>query len=115
MTQAERRRHPRIPVSLPLRLTLQDETVDTVIINLSETGIRLRMPKPMQLLSRVQIGIELPETKGLTPASVAITGVIVRCEPTEDDDIPFDTAIFFEDLSDAARGSISRFISAQLA
>jgi hypothetical protein len=115
MTQTERRRHPRIPISLPLQLTIQDETVDTVIINLSETGIRLRTPKPMQLLSRVQIGIELPEAKGVTPESVAITGVIVRSEPTESADIPFDTAIFFEDLSDAARGSISRFISAQLA
>ena len=112
---SERRRHPRVSIELPLRLTLQDGTVDSHIVNLSESGIRLRTPSPLPLMTRVQIALELPDKAGSSgAAAVAITGVIVRCVETPGQDNPYDTAIFFEDLSDSARGHIARFVQSNL-
>ena len=111
--QPERRRHSRIDVNLRLRLTIGGTTVETKISNLSNSGIRFRTPSALPLLSRVQIALELPEPGGVaTP--LAITGVVVRCdqvpggEPT-----PYDTAIYFEDLSERARSQLSQFVTHQ--
>ncbi len=109
---AERRRHRRISVRLPLQLTVKDQTVDTHIVDLSESGIRLRTPAALPLMTRVQIALELPTKKPSEGASsVGITGVIVRCVHVDDDSgVPYDTAIYFETLSDSARGRIARYM-----
>ena len=115
-SQVERRRHPRISTDLPLQLTFRDATVDTRIRDLSSSGIRFRAAAPLPLLSRVQIALELPDTKGSASASsLAITGVVVRCAEIEGGaPAPFDTAIYFEDLSERARGQLARFVDANL-
>ena len=111
--QPERRQHPRIEVNLALRLTIGGNTVETEIRNLSNSGIRFRTPSALPLLSRVQIALELPASDGAS-APLAITGVVVRCdqipggEPT-----PYDTAIYFEDLSERARGQLSQFVTSR--
>lgn len=116
MSQVERRRHPRVSVNLALRLTFKDRTVETVISDLSNSGIRFRAPTELPLLSRVQIGLELPEPQGAGgSASLAITGVVVRSDPIADAQSPFDTAIYFEDLSDGARAKIARFVGSRTA
>ena len=110
--RSERRRHPRIEVKLPLRLTIADKTVETQITNLSSSGIRFRTPAPLPLLSRVQIALELPEAGGGASSPLAITGVVVRCEEVPDSGAtPYDTAIYFEDLSERARGRLSQFVT----
>jgi hypothetical protein len=118
MSQQERRRHPRVTVDLPLNLTFREETVETRIRDLSTTGIRFRAPSPLPLMSRVQIGLELPAAGRTGPgAPIAITGVVVRCdeEPAGEDprsgSSTYDTAIYFEDLSEAARVQLSQFVT----
>jgi hypothetical protein len=112
---SDRRRQPRIRVHLPLRLTIQDRTVTTLIEDLSSSGIRFRTPAPLPLLTRVQIALELPHSGPAgEDASMAITGVVVRCDLAEaDQKSPYDTAIYFEDLSERARGQLAQFVSAQ--
>jgi hypothetical protein len=115
VTIAERRRDPRVRTDLPLRLTFKDRTVETVIFDLSSSGIRFRAPAALPLLSRVQIALELPEGQAGEPSAIAITGVVVRCmggAPGAEG--PYDTAIFFEDLSDSARARLARFVSSRL-
>lgn len=115
MTTVERRRHPRVPTDLPLRLTFKDKTVETRIHDLSGSGIRFSAPAALPLLSRVQIALELPDGTAGQPASIAITGVVVRCrEGSPGEESRFDTAIFFEDLSEAARVRLARFVSKRL-
>jgi hypothetical protein len=119
MTTVERRRHPRVAADLPLRLTFKDRTVETRIHDLSGSGIRFKAPAPLPILSRVQIALELPDGtagQGGAGASIAITGVVVRCqELAAAGEARFDTAIFFEDLSELARSRLARFVSARLA
>jgi c-di-GMP-binding flagellar brake protein YcgR len=116
VTTVERRRHPRVPTDLPLRLTFRDKTVETRIQDLSSSGIRFRAPAALPILSRVQIALELPDAKEGQPAApIAITGVVVRCREMEPPaEPPFDTAIFFEDLSEMARARLARFVAARL-
>lgn len=115
MTTIERRRHPRVPTDLPLRLTFKDKTVETRIQDLSSSGIRFKAPAALPILSRVQIALELPDsTPGQPAASIAITGVVVRCMEGDAGETPFDTAIFFEDLSEIARARLARFVSGRL-
>jgi len=112
MSNDERRSHPRISVDLPLHLTFRDRTVETRIRDLSNSGIRFRGPAALPLLSRVQIALQLPEVPRSTTSSLAITGVVVRCEETGDAGSGrYDTAIYFEDLSTSARAQLSQFVS----
>jgi len=117
MTTVERRLAPRVPTDLPLRLTFKDRTVETRIRDLSASGIRFHAPAALPLLSRVQIALELPEAgSGEQPSSIAITGVVVRCMEREaGGEARYDTAIFFEDLSELARSRLSRFVTSRLA
>jgi len=115
MERAERRHQPRIEVGLPLKLTIRDATVETRIQNLSSSGIRFHTPEPLPLMSRVQIALELPESDaGGGTSHVAITGVVVRCDETDEAAVArFDTAIYFEDLSDSARSRLALFVKGQ--
>ena len=116
MTTVERRRLPRVAADLPLRLTFKDRTVETRIQDLSGSGIRFRAPAALPLLSRVQIALELPDaTSSGPPGALAITGVVVRCRESDaGDEARFDTAIFFEDLSEIARARLARFVTSRL-
>jgi len=117
MTTVERRLSPRISADLPLRLTFKDRTVETRIHDLSSSGIRFKSPAALPLLSRVQIALELPEAaSGQGTTSIAITGVVVRCMEREPGgEAHYDTAIFFEDLSELARSRLARFVTSRLA
>jgi len=121
MTRTERRRHPRAPAALPVRLIVGDRSVEIRVQNLSCSGIRFHAPRPLPLMSRVQIALELPaghETSenpekswnsGADP--LPISGVVVRCDIADPDEgADYDTAIFFDDLSDQARDRLSSFV-----
>lgn len=116
MAKVERRRHPRVHTDLALQLTFKDTMVETRIHDLSSSGIRFRAPAALPLLSRVQIALQLPDADAEgAPITVAISGVVVRCAETEAGDAPpYDTAIYFEDLSEPAKRQISRFVTDRL-
>lgn len=112
---AERRRYPRVPADLPLRLTFKDHTVQTRILDLSTSGIRFATPDSLPVMSRVQIALELPARAGGGTDPLAITGVVVRCDRTAASGGHFDTAIFFEELSGTARMRLEQFVAARRA
>jgi len=114
MPTIERRREPRLAVQLPLRFTFAGKTIDTRIVDLSNSGIRFHTPQPLPVLSRMQMTLQLPEGKRTT--AITIIGVVVRCaEIRGRGKRPFDAAIFFEDVSPAsARTRLQRFVGEHL-
>lgn len=109
MPGTERRRHPRVVADLPLQLVLSDRTVDTRILNLSSSGIRIDAPSPIPLMSRVQIALSLPDSGATAGPPLSINGVVVRCE--KQDAGSYDTAIFFDSLADDARRRLDHFVT----
>jgi hypothetical protein len=115
MSVQERRRHPRIEAALPLRLTFGDTTYDALIVDLSASGIRFQIPFALTLMSRVQIGLELPDDEEHA-APIAVAGVVVRSdllEPRLGGDV-YDTAIYFQDCAESDRARLGRFITKHL-
>ena len=115
MTTTERRRHPRVAVELPLRFTFGGKTIDSRIVDLSKAGIRFHTPQPLPVMSRMQLTLGLPEGKRTT--RITIVGVVVRCaEVRGRRGLPFDAAIFFEDVSPAsARNRLNEFVGSYTA
>jgi hypothetical protein len=115
MPTVERRGDPRVAVQVPLRFTFAGKTIDTSIVDLSNSGIRFHTPQPLPLMSLMQMTLELPE--GKRPAPITIVGVVVRCaEVRGRKKSPYDVAIFFEDVSPAsARARLKRFVGDHLA
>lgn len=118
MSTTERRRTPRIQLDLPLHLTLGDRIIETRISDISTNGIRFRTPRALPLMTQVQIGLELPTSGGEGP--VALAGVVVRSDLRPDasgnpdpDGGPYETAIFFHELSPQAHGQLLRFLEQQ--
>jgi len=117
MAETERRRHPRAEALLPMKLSIGEEMVETRIRDLSCSGIRFHAPQSLRLMSRVQIALELPEgPQGARINPLLISGVVVRCDiaDLEEGAETFDTAIFFDDLTETARQHLSQFVSTQL-
>jgi hypothetical protein len=111
MPSIERRKEPRVAVQHPLRFTFAGKTVETRIVDLSNSGIRFLTPAALPVMTQMQISLELPDgTATATP--ISITGVVVRCAAVRGrTEMPYDAAIFFEDISPAsARTRLQRFI-----
>jgi hypothetical protein len=118
MPTIERRKEPRVAAQLPLHFTFAGKTVETRIVDLSNSGIRFHTPAALPVMSRMQISLELPDATGATPASpISIIGVVVRCaEMRGRREHPFDAAIFFEEISPAsARTRLQKFVSQHVA
>jgi hypothetical protein len=111
MTSTERRKEPRVAAQHPLRFTFAGRTVETRIVDLSNSGIRFHTPAALPVMSQMQISLELPD--GTAPAApISITGVVVRCAAMRGRTEPaYDAAIFFENISPAsARARLQRFV-----
>lgn len=115
MPTVERRRDPRVTVKLPLRFTFAGKTIDSRVVDLSNSGILFQTPQPLPVMSRMQMTLELPEAKREAP--ITIIGVVVRCaEVRGRAKAPYDAAIFFEEISPAsARARLQRFVGEHLA
>jgi len=118
MSTQERRKYPRTEMDLPLELTLDNATLTSRIFDMSTSGIRFWTPQALPLMSRVQLAIQLGER---TTAPLALSGVVVRSgspasesgddETSTDDGGAFETAIFFDDLSETTHRQLSQFLA----
>jgi hypothetical protein len=118
MPTVERRKDPRVAAQLPLRFTFAGKTVDTTIVDLSNSGIRFHTPQALPVMSRMQISLGLPSGTGTAAGqAISIIGVVVRCaEVRGRAEFPFDAAIFFEEVSPAsARARLERFVRERVA
>lgn len=114
MTQ-ERRAAPRVAERITLAVTDDKTTLQTETKNLSASGAYCLLDQFVAPMTKLQLQFELPG--GLRRAKIRCSGVVVRVEPlvTEAVHGRYHVAIFFTDLSDRDRASISRFVKRRLA
>jgi len=79
--------------------------------NISANGILCHTIKPVPLMTRIAIALELPKP---FCNRIDAEGVVVRCEPDEKGDDRFKVAILFTKLDDEGHDAIHRFVEHDL-
>lgn len=107
----DRRRYPRSRRGISLVTDESGPGVLNHVDNISANGVLCHTVKPVPLMTRIGIVLELP-----APFSDRIDaeGVVVRCDPDEKGDDHFRVAILFTKLNDDAHDAIHQFVEHDL-
>ena len=107
-TGEDRRRYPRSKRCIPVINDNSGPGVLNHIDNISEAGVRCHTIKPVALMTRIGVVLDLPKPIN---HRVDTEGVVVRCDPDELGDDHFKVAIFFPRLSDEDKEAIRKFVA----
>ena len=107
----ERRVHPRVEGNLPCVLRTasgQDEHFD--LLDLSESGARIRCPHAMAAMTEIAVHVDLPGARIGAEKDLRLKtrGVVVWSHPTADG--RFDTGVFFPELDDESRAALQAYV-----
>lgn len=106
----EKRKTPRIEERLPIKIIEGDSGIVVETKNISASGAYFTTDKPMPLMSRVVITLLIPEGEGKN-SRIECGGTVVRTVPTTQKDGTFyETAIFFDEITDKAKNTILKHI-----
>ncbi|MBN1871856.1 MAG: PilZ domain-containing protein [Candidatus Omnitrophica bacterium] len=106
----EKRQTPRIEKKLPLKVMEGDYCTVVETKNISATGVYFTTDKPLPLMSKVMITLLLPGTRSKNK-KIVCSGTVVRIVPIDSEKKQiFETAIFFDDVTDKTREAISRYV-----
>jgi hypothetical protein len=122
---AERRKHERVPADVPFRLKAAgvEDTFD--LVDLSESGVRIRCRRSLPAMARILVSLVLPGKRVQKDGDVRLetTGVVVWSHRASD--VPggaagaagggpagpsYDTGVFFSELDDRQRGLLRSFV-----
>lgn len=110
----ERRRAPRADERITLAITGADGVIQTETKNISASGAYCTTNKFIPPMTKLQVRFDLPD--GSKRTTIHCLGVVVRVEPVIS--VPerglYNIAIFFSELSERHRESISRFVQQRL-
>jgi len=111
-TSEERRRYPRSRRALHVR-TADDSGPGVLnhVDNISANGVLCHTVKPLALMARIAIALDLPVPGG---HRIDAEGIVVRCDPDEQGDDNFRVAILFNKLSDTDRKALQEFVEQDL-
>lgn len=108
----ERRRYPRSRRKISVVSDLSGPGVLNHVDNISANGVLCHTVKPVPLMTKLQITLELPKPAG---ERIDAEGIVVRCDPHDQGDDHFKVAILFTRLSDEDHEAIRRFVDHDLA
>ncbi|MDD5680035.1 MAG: PilZ domain-containing protein [Candidatus Omnitrophica bacterium] len=107
---SEKRKTPRVEEKLPIKIMEGDRGIVVETKNISASGAYLITDKPMPLMSKVMVTLLIPEPEGKNN-KVQCGGTVVRTTPTTLNDKTFyETAIFFDDITEKTKNMISRHV-----
>ena len=111
-TGEERRRYPRSRRGFPVVTDDSGPGVLNHVDNISANGVLCHTVKPIPLMTKMSIALELPQ-----PAArrVECEGIVVRCEPHEKGDDNFKVAILYTKMSDEDHEAVKEFVEHDLA
>ena len=113
----ERRRDPRVARRLTLTIADAREPVTTETKNVSRSGILCEVDRPIPLMEKVQISLELPGRFGAS-RRITCDGVVVRQERLPSNNgrpARYELAIFFTRMSPQHRRYLEEYVSDALA
>ena len=108
----ERRRYPRSRRGFPVVVDNATPGVLNHVDNISANGVLCHTIKPVPLMTKMCIVLELPKPH---PRRVECEGIVVRCEPHEQADDHFKVAILYTKMSDADHQATVEFVEHDLA
>jgi len=109
----ERRRHPRIEAELPFRfVNEQGEQEAFELVDLSESGARIRCARHLSAMTKMVVGMVLPGRFVDREQDVRLetTGVVVWSHDLGEGS--FDTGVFFSELGEEQREILRSFVQA---
>lgn len=107
----ERRRYPRSRRGFP---AITDDTGPGVlnhIDNISGNGILCHTVKPIPLMTRMSIVLEIPRP---SPRRIECEGIVVRCDPDEIGDDHFKVAILYTKISEDDHEAVINYVEHDL-
>lgn len=108
----ERRRYRRSRLGFPAILDKSDPGVLNHVDNMSANGILCHTVKPIPLMTKMSIALELPKPN---ERRIECEGVVVRCESHELGDDHFKVAILYTKIKEDDREAIEEFVHDDLA
>ncbi len=108
----ERRRYPRSKRGFPVVVDQSGPGVLNHVDNMSRNGVLCHTVKPIPLMTKMSVALELPETNG---HRIECEGIVVRCDPHESGDDRFKVAILFTKVSETDQAAIQKFVDQDLA
>lgn len=106
-----RRRHARVPASVPIAAHHGGQAVQIEASNICEEGAYCQGRERVPVMTRMAVSIELPPVNGeIAPRPLRLDAVVVRCDPHPFEGGVFSLALFFPSLDDSERRRIARFV-----
>lgn len=109
---SDRRRYPRRHKRLPVVTDHSGPGVMNHIDNISASGVLCHTVKPIPLMTKLGIAIELPKPQ---ERRVECEGVVVRCDPHDQGDDHFQVAILYTKIEDEDHKAIVEFVDQDIA
>jgi hypothetical protein len=112
---SERRRHARVdvkpPGNGPFRLKADGDEQTFELMDLSESGVRIRSQSALGPMTRIHVAMMLPGSRVGAASDVRFetTGVVVWSH--RQSQTSFDTGVFFPELDDRQRAFLRTFVS----
>ena len=108
---AERRKAKRVPATVPFRLISNGKEEPFALVDLSESGARIRCSHLVPAMTRIQVRILLPGARIGTKAALEFDthGVVVWAHK-EAGAKTYDTGVFFSELDERQRNLLRAFV-----
>ena len=107
----ERRQHTRVEATMPCTLVQENGEKEAFeLLDLSESGVRMRCKADMTAMTRIQVAMVLPAARVGRDEDVRLDteGVVVWSHAVNEG--IYDTGVFFPELSDDHRGLLQAFV-----
>ncbi|MBI4556287.1 MAG: PilZ domain-containing protein [Candidatus Hydrogenedentes bacterium] len=107
----ERRRYPRSRRGIPAVVDHSGPGVLNHVDNISGNGILCHTVKPIPVMTKMSIALELPPPNG---SRIECEGIVIRCEPHDQGDDHFKVAILYTKIATKDREAIEEFVAQDL-
>lgn len=109
----DRRRSPRLPKNIPLKIVDEHGDIVTETANISGTGAYCKVNRYIDMMTKLKVDLLIPTNKnGLKESrKVTCSGAVVRTEPIPGITEQYNVAIFFTDISKRDADFLADFVS----